>query len=487
MWTGLVQYKLLPLGVTSTSPRHFSAAWEGERQRQESEQVLSSLVWICTSTHSVSRVTVIDANNPADILESFNVCQSYLLCIASVPGALPSDYLSTEEPDNRSVEVPVTPVNPEQPDTVEGDGEEKGEPAEPKIGQITFVSCATGSEDANSLPPVNSNNSPHLSQDNINSDPVTPQHQLMNDLKDGYLKDGLAPTFIEESDVSPTPSRRLLKDLKEGILKDGIANSPKENGLANEELEKMSSVLPTVWLGSQNGSVFVHSAVSQWRRCLHSIKLKDSVLSIVSGISSFIPRDPLMTRNPTNSHIVDSGKGRNNLIVIPDKFGFQHTRVQHHQCCLTIHGNIDRLAPISQTKILTSTLHDGCDLRLKNCRIRTHRDHQLPVWSHPHKSSACAAFCFRAVCKPFCWWKRFPSLRPIVPRRYHNLKGFVKGKLLWHLIRDHVQNILLNQDANLTVPTAAAQPESRLLKIVGTPPGHSPNNNVQGGEVETTV
>ncbi|XP_046681612.1 JNK-interacting protein 3 isoform X6 [Homalodisca vitripennis] len=254
---------------------------EGERQRQESEQVLSSLVWICTSTHSVSRVTVIDANNPADILESFNVCQSYLLCIASVPGALPSDYLSTEEPDNRSVEVPVTPVNPEQPDTVEGDGEEKGEPAEPKIGQITFVSCATGSEDANSLPPVNSNNSPHLSQDNINSDPVTPQHQLMNDLKDGYLKDGLAPTFIEESDVSPTPSRRLLKDLKEGILKDGIANSPKENGLANEELEKMSSVLPTVWLGSQNGSVFVHSAVSQWRRCLHSIKLKDSVLSIV--------------------------------------------------------------------------------------------------------------------------------------------------------------------------------------------------------------
>lgn len=54
-----------------------------------------------------------------------------------------------------------------------------------------------------------------------------------------------------------------------------------ENELACEELEKMSSVLPTVWLGSQNGCVFVHSAVSQWRRCLHSIKLKDSVLSIV--------------------------------------------------------------------------------------------------------------------------------------------------------------------------------------------------------------
>ena len=46
-------------------------------------------------------------------------------------------------------------------------------------------------------------------------------------------------------------------------------------------MEKMSSVLPTMWLGSQSGSIYVHSAVSQWRRCIHSIRLKDSVLSIV--------------------------------------------------------------------------------------------------------------------------------------------------------------------------------------------------------------
>uniref|UniRef100_A0A0K8SCF7 C-Jun-amino-terminal kinase-interacting protein 4 n=1 Tax=Lygus hesperus TaxID=30085 RepID=A0A0K8SCF7_LYGHE len=36
-----------------------------------------------------------------------------------------------------------------------------------------------------------------------------------------------------------------------------------------------------MWLGAQNGCIFVHSAVSHWKRCLHSIKLKDSVLSIV--------------------------------------------------------------------------------------------------------------------------------------------------------------------------------------------------------------
>ncbi|KAG8290227.1 hypothetical protein J6590_090499 [Homalodisca vitripennis] len=43
-----------------------------------------------------------------------------------------------------------------------------------------------------------------------------------------------------------------------------------------------------------------------------------------------------MTRNPTNSHIVDSGKGRNDLIAIPDKFGIKHTRVQCHHCCLIV-------------------------------------------------------------------------------------------------------------------------------------------------------
>ena len=42
----------------------------------------------------------------------------------------------------------------------------------------------------------------------------------------------------------------------------------------------MSSVLPTMWLGSQSGSIYVHSSVSNWKHCIHSIRLKDSVLCI---------------------------------------------------------------------------------------------------------------------------------------------------------------------------------------------------------------
>lgn len=56
------------------------------KENEEIEQKLSSLVWIGTSTHTNSKVNVIDARNPGDVLSSFFVCSSHLLCIASVPG-----------------------------------------------------------------------------------------------------------------------------------------------------------------------------------------------------------------------------------------------------------------------------------------------------------------------------------------------------------------------------------------------------------------
>ncbi|KAG8255203.1 hypothetical protein J6590_098279 [Homalodisca vitripennis] len=130
------------------------------------------------------------------------------------------------------------------------------------------------------------------------------------------------------------------------------------------------------------------------------LKDADSVKMLPQVTMPQSPHD----QEPNNGYIVDSGKGGNGLIAIPNQFGFDHARIQCHQRCLTVGGNINRLAPISQTKILTSTFHNSCDLRLKDCQIWTHRDHQLPTWSH--------SFCFRAVCEPFelCWWKRFPSL-----------------------------------------------------------------------------
>lgn len=42
----------------------------------------------------------------------------------------------------------------------------------------------------------------------------------------------------------------------------------------------LSTVLATMWLGSQNGMIYIHSAVANWSRCLNSIKLNDAVVGI---------------------------------------------------------------------------------------------------------------------------------------------------------------------------------------------------------------
>ncbi|XP_039287674.1 C-Jun-amino-terminal kinase-interacting protein 4 isoform X5 [Nilaparvata lugens] len=287
---------------------------DSEREREERKQQLSSLVWICTSTHQVSRVTIIDANNPADILEAFSVCQNHLLCIASVPGAVLSDYLSedniatnTESPIPVSVEEATKEEEKKEEKKEEQGGEESSD--DPIIGRITFVSCATGSEDTAGLPPA-----------------PPPTSGSANPIENEFNHDASQQLQSEvgESSSSPGPQRRLLKDFKEGILKDGVSTAPTDNELAYEELEKMSSVLPTVWLGSQNGSVYVHSAVSQWRRCLHSIKLKDSVLSIVhvsgrvlcalaNGTVAVFRRGPDGQWDLSRYHVVDLGPPINSI------------------------------------------------------------------------------------------------------------------------------------------------------------------------------
>ena len=107
------------------------------------QQSLSSHVWICTSTHAISKVTVIDANSPADILESFHVCSSHLLCIASVPGAKEDDYRVDEELNQLAIEESELREHDEAKRRDQGELEE-GDPS--GIGAISFVSCAVGND-----------------------------------------------------------------------------------------------------------------------------------------------------------------------------------------------------------------------------------------------------------------------------------------------------------------------------------------------------
>jgi len=238
---------------------------EGESLAQEAaeaDQQLSSLVWICTSTHSISKVTVIDANNPADVLESFHVCSSHLLCIASVPGAKEDDYVVDDAMNKIILEESAKEVEETSSQSSAKAEEISDVSVKSAIGSISFVSCATGDE---SLQPTSLNQSEEESKPRLT--------------KETAIEMGKEPVPSATEDTDAV-HRRFLKEPTANI-KDGLSEPSKDNEIAYSEMEKMSSVLPTMWLGSQSGSIYVHSAVSQWKRCIHSIRLKDSVLSIV--------------------------------------------------------------------------------------------------------------------------------------------------------------------------------------------------------------
>lgn len=55
-----------------------------------------------------------------------------------------------------------------------------------------------------------------------------------------------------QQEQSGIASRRVLEE-PTGMVKDGINSLLTGSDLQNEEVEKMSSVQPTMWLGAQSG------------------------------------------------------------------------------------------------------------------------------------------------------------------------------------------------------------------------------------------
>lgn len=243
------------------------------KEHEEIEKCLSSLVWICTSTHGNSKVTVIDANNPGDVLDSFTICSSYLLCIASVPGAKENDYDVNEEFLKLGVEVENKDKNAKEitcSDDNSSSISTNTDILQSKIGEITFVSCSAA---GTSKPPSPTPDT----QSEIESEPVLLRQSIQTfDIEKSH-------SSLPSSDSCNTDRQQQWIVMKEPpeLVKDGVSEVSRENQLAYNQIEKMSSILPTMWMSSQNGSIYVHSSVAQWWRCIHSVKLKDAVLNIV--------------------------------------------------------------------------------------------------------------------------------------------------------------------------------------------------------------
>lgn len=243
---------------------------------------LSSYVWICTSTHSASTVTVIDAKNPAVVLDSFPVCQTHLLCICSVQGALEKDYALLENSEaikaGESLEKPG-----EGPDDT---GKVQFVRVDKKATQTT--ADATGRSDQNENV---CETQAQASRANASSE-LTASVVAENDkneveiaLDSQNLNKGAVTAVVEEINVPQSSPIHLNNNLNNNQNIYSLAFPTPVNPILGSpnplEEPAMSSVGPTMWLGAQNGMLYVHSSVARWRDCLHQVCLPDAVLSIL--------------------------------------------------------------------------------------------------------------------------------------------------------------------------------------------------------------
>lgn len=237
----------------------------------------SSRVWILTSTLTTSKVVIIDANQPGTIVDQFTVCNAHVLCISSIPAASDSDY----PPGEMFLDSDVNP-------------EDSG--ADGVLAGITLVGCATrcnvprsNCSSRGDTPVLDKGQGDVATTANgkVNPSQSTEEATEATEVPDPGPSESEATTVrpgpLTEhvfTDPAPTPSSSTQPASENGSESNGTIVQPQVEP-SGELSTTTSSAAPTMWLGAQNGWLYVHSAVANWKKCLHSIKLKDSVLSLV--------------------------------------------------------------------------------------------------------------------------------------------------------------------------------------------------------------
>ncbi|XP_061556639.1 C-Jun-amino-terminal kinase-interacting protein 3 isoform X11 [Phycodurus eques] len=315
----------------SKKSNHNSPEKRKSKELQETD-TMSSRVWILTSTHSASKVVIIDANQPGSLVDQFNVCNAHVLCISSVPAASESDY-------------PAGEIVLDPGDGGAGGGEDTGS-VEGMLAGITLVGCATNCSVARSncssrtdtpimdkgqapvAPPASGKIHPAQSAEEATEATEVPESTS------NHAELGSAPSgpFTEHVFTDPPPRPADGPDRAAGQSKEETSVPPEmEDG--GKESKNYTSMAPTMWLGAQNGWLYVHSAVGNWKNCLHSIKLKDSVLSLVhvkgrvlvalaDGTLAIFHRSEDGQWDLSNYHLMDLGRPHHSIrcmAVVHDK------------------------------------------------------------------------------------------------------------------------------------------------------------------------
>ncbi|KAF8359952.1 unc-16 [Pristionchus pacificus] len=315
-----------------------------------SEWASSSMVWVASSNQGRSHVAILDANNPNNVVDAFHVCDSHLLSITSVPGVF--------ESDPSMVEVEAKKL-------LRGSGGLKECPAglDPvELGCIEWCELRTleAAEDGvETLCTIDLKPSPERKRDFSvsevapgGSDAPAATWRRGEAIPEGEEAREFSPTVRgpcialekwaeqrklrrERGEEAATPPRRVGRSALPPHIRDAmaaydaVASAPGADGGAAAPAV-MDSAQPTVWMGSQNQYIYIHSAITDWRRCIRRIKMPDAVLAIVyvagrvfaalaNGTIAVFHRNKQGTWSTEGYHVILVGRAFNsvrNLTVV---------------------------------------------------------------------------------------------------------------------------------------------------------------------------
>ncbi|VVC94256.1 unnamed protein product [Leptidea sinapis] len=253
---------------------------------QEAQRNLSSLVWICSSTQKKGIVMIVDANNPADVIESFTVSDKHILCVAAVPGAIDDDIHEFEERMTAENENKVysgslfcvtksdstesitngLPLRPNGNNSGDNGGKEVVV-GSTRLVLSTFVTPPS-SPTKEPQPPADEDPPKESSIEKVEeNDFVAPENPPNSSTPVNSSNVFSAPRTSPEPGVDAFAQEQSNAETNTDVTTEG---------------KNIMTVMPTMWLGTKSGNLYVHSAVSDYSKCLARVKLNDAILSIVA-------------------------------------------------------------------------------------------------------------------------------------------------------------------------------------------------------------
>lgn len=260
---------------------------------------LSSCVWICSTQHSRSKITIIDIKTkPNELLDSFYV-PTFLYCIKSAPGCKQSDLLGLPTANTRTPDKPSTSSEK----TVRGSAsmtlniinelistqrddfyklvqvDPKAEKRLKRVRQEAGRALQERSAEQ-TCPDSEQNQATKGDISDSNEDDAEISRILDNNVSVGMSTLQKLNDFVAHTQPQDVAQEVVAED-DDIRVKNDVQGSPKNDDCKDAiYYQPISTHLSTVWMGGKDSVLYIHSAIGQWKDCVACVELQDSILQI---------------------------------------------------------------------------------------------------------------------------------------------------------------------------------------------------------------